>query len=198
MDALLPHLAAKPTDGSAVISEPLAFADVYRQHLPYVFRAARALGVPPAALDDVVQEVFVVVYRRLDAVEDAAGLRSWLAGILLNVARHHRRTFGRKSPHARPGSKPADPDGLASAAPDPYAAVVLGESARQLQRVLDSLDDDKREILVLVELEELPVSEAAEILGLKLNTGYSRLRAARHAFDEALARDRARSRGAMR
>ena len=78
--------------------------------------------------------------------------------------------------------------------PNPCEAVVLGERAQIVRRLLDAMDDDKREMLVLAEIDELPVPEIAEILGLKLNTAYSRLRLARRAFDDAVARARARGR----
>jgi RNA polymerase sigma-70 factor (ECF subfamily) len=62
------------------------------------------------------------------------------------------------------------------------------EASALLHRLLDELDDDKRAMLVCVELEQMTVPEAAESLGLNLNTAYGRLRAARAAFNEAVAR----------
>ncbi|MGH7435715.1 MAG: RNA polymerase sigma factor [Polyangiaceae bacterium] len=169
-----------------------SFAAAYRDNVAFCIRGARALGVPPAAIDDVVQEVFVVVHRRLGSFDGQAKVRTWILRILLNVVRHHRRTLSRKGKHEREGRGPVDPDELRAPGPSPCEAVVLGEGVQQVQRLFDSLDDDQREILVLAEIEEVPVPEIAEILGLKLNTAYSRLRLARRAFDEALTRDRAR------
>ena len=60
-----------------------------------------------------------------------------------------------------------------------------------LERLLDTLDDDKRAILVLVDVEQMSVPEAAEALGINLNTAYWRLRAARKRLDKALARVKA-------
>ncbi len=140
----------------------------------------------------------MVVHRRLPELDDPSRLRPWISRIVVNLVRHHRRSLARKSPHERAYSEPGDPDELPHAGPGPYDAMAIGESARQAQRLLDALDDDKREVLVLAEIEELSVPEIAEALGLKLNTAYSRLRAARQAFDAALARDRARGDGRMR
>jgi RNA polymerase sigma-70 factor (ECF subfamily) len=181
----------------ALEAPPVAFADVYREHFGFVWRSARALGIPGAALDDVVQEVFVVVHRRLPEFENRSSLRTWVSGIVLHVARRHRRTLGRKSPHELALDGPIDPETLRSNARDPYETTALAEDARLLQRLLDQLDDDKREVLVLAELEELPVPEIADVLGLKLNTAYSRLRLARAEFDQALARHRAQDRWRM-
>ena len=62
---------------------------------------------------------------------------------------------------------------------------------RVLHRLLDELDDDKRTVFVLAELEQTTAPEIADALGIPLNTVYSRLRAARIEFDKALARHRA-------
>jgi RNA polymerase sigma-70 factor (ECF subfamily) len=172
----------------------LVFADVYKEYFGFVWRSARGLGVRPSALDDVVQEIFVVVHRRLPEFAARSSVRTWLSGIVLNVVRHHRRSVLRKSPHELSTETPPDPDALRAHGSDPYEAVALAEGTRVLQRLLDELDDDKREVLVLAELEEMPVPEIAEALGLKLNTAYSRLRIAREELDRALARHRAQDR----
>ena len=108
--------------------------------------------------------------------------RTWLYGIALRVARDHSRTLARKG-----GFHPL-PRGLQSAAPMPDEAWQLAEARQLAQRLLSELDDDRREIVALVELEELTVPEAAAILGIKLNTAYSRLRLARHDLERAWAR----------
>jgi RNA polymerase sigma-70 factor (ECF subfamily) len=169
--------------------QQLPFEEVYREHFGFVWRTARALGVRPPFVEDVVQEIFVVVHRRLSSFEGRSTVRTWLSRIVLNVVRHHRRSVVRKSPHDLDPEGPGDPDDVASRGPDPYERTALTEQARLVQRILDGLDDPKREVLVLAELEELTVPEIADALGLKLNTAYSRLRLARKAFDVALARE---------
>lgn len=192
MDALLSPVFPEQLEGTH--TQVPAFATVYREHLAFVFRSARALGVRPAAVDDVVQEVFVVVHKRLGSFDGRAKIKTWISRILLNVVHHHRRTLARKSPRPRMDDEPRDPDELPASGPNPCEVLVLGERAQIVQRLLDSMDDDKREMLVLAEIEELPVPEIAEILGVKLNTAYSRLRLARRAFDDAVARARAQGR----
>ena len=173
----------------------VAFAEVYRVWFAFVWRSTRSLGIADAALDDVVQEIFVVVHRRLAAFEGRSSLRTWLSGIVLNVVRHHRRGLARRAPRLAAGDEPPDPDDQASPERDPFERAALSDSARLLQRLLDSLDDEKREVLVLAELEELAVPEIAEALAINVNTAYSRLRLAREQFDAALRRQRARERG---
>jgi RNA polymerase sigma-70 factor, ECF subfamily len=187
MQALAP---STDSDSCAPAPSPL-FTDVYREYFAFVWRNARGLGTRPAALEDVVQEIFVVVHRRLPEFEGRSSVRTWLSRIVLNVVRHHRRSLSRKSPHERSDEESRDPEGLPTRGRDPYELAALSEGTRLVQRILDSLDDEKREVLVLAEFEDLAVPEIAEALGLNLNTAYSRLRLARKAFDEALARHRA-------
>jgi len=72
------------------------------------------------------------------------------------------------------------------------------EARRVLHALLAGLDDDKRAVFVLAELEQMSAPEIAEATGLKLNTVYSRLRLARAEMDKALERHRARERGGAR
>ena len=74
----------------------------------------------------------------------------------------------------------------------PHELAARSEGRRVLEHLLDALDDDKREVFVLAELEQMSAPEIAEALEMNLNTVYSRLRVARQEFDEALARHRAR------
>src|SRR6185369_5135237 len=132
------------------------------------------LGVPQSAVDDVVQEVFVVVHRRLAAFEGRSSLKTWVYGIALRVAREHRRGVRRKSPHAMHPEGAADPDAVA-ASPDgaPDAAVARAEAVRVVNDLLEALDDEKREVFVLAELEQLAVPDIDEALAVNVNTVYS-------------------------
>lgn len=169
---------------------PLVFDDVYRAHFSFAWRSAKRLGVRDEALDDVVQEVFMVVHRRLDSFEGRSTLRTWLFGITARVVRDHRRTVKRRQTEGG-----VDPDTLASPA---AGGAESAEAVRVLHAILDELDDDRREVFVMAELEQAPVPEIAEALGINLNTAYSRLRAARQDFEQALARHRARDEWRLR
>lgn len=169
----------------------LTFDDVYREHFAFVWRSVKRLGVRDASLDDVVQEVFVIVHRRLAAFEGRSSLRTWLFGIALRVARDHRRSAGRK-PTETSGGAPIDPDTLGSPEPNPGESAEKAEAVRLLYALLDELDDERREVFVMAELEQMPMPEIARALDLGVNTAYSRLRAARASFEQALARHKAR------
>ena len=146
---------------------------VFDEHARYVWRALRHLGVPEADVEDLCQEVFVVVQRKLADFEGRSELRTWLYGICLRVASDHRRRahVRRERPHADPS------EGLA-AAPGQNPDVQV-EARLALQALLDELDEDKRAVLVLYELEGLTMKEVAEVVGCPLQTAYSRLHAAR-------------------
>lgn len=170
---------------------PPSFEKVYEAHFDFVWRSARRLGVSEAAVDDVVQDVFIVVHRRLGEFEGRSSLKTWVFGILLRVVSDHRRTLRRKG-----GLAPLpDEDVLHGGSEGPAEALEKQQAARLVHALLEELDDDKRTVFVLAELEELPAPEIAEMLAVPVNTVYSRLRAARDAFEKALARHRAREAG---
>ena len=165
---------------------PPRLEELYHAHFDFVWRSARRLGVADGAVDDVVQEVFLVAHRRIASFEGRSSPKSWLFGILVRVASDHRRRQRRKG-----GLAPL-PEALPDESRSPAKLTAERERVRLLHRLLDSLDEDKRAVFVLAELEQMTAPEIAEALGVKLNTVYSRLRAARKAFDAALARHRAR------
>ncbi|MFT3771766.1 MAG: sigma-70 family RNA polymerase sigma factor [Minicystis sp.] len=185
---------ARETGASPGLSEPPrgrpdapSFEEVYAEHFAFVFRTMRRMGVPPAQVDDAVQEVFVVVHRRLGEFEGRAALTTWLYRIVARVAMHARRSALRKGI-----ADPEDPDAIAGEEADgPHEHAARAEGMRTLRRVLDELDDDKRIVFVLAEYEELSVRDIAAALDENVNTVASRLRAARHAFDDAVRRHRA-------
>ncbi len=183
-----PHAEPLPVVEPAAAA-PLDFAGVYDAHFPFVWRSARRLGVAPASLDDVVQDVFLVVHRRLDSFEGRSTLKTWIFGIALRVVRDHRRTLRRKPTDGDDGLEiHADPRA------NPAEAVERAEGVRLLHAILDGLDDEKREVFVMAELEQLTAPEIAEVCGINVNTIYARLRSARKEFDEAVARHQARER----
>jgi RNA polymerase sigma-70 factor (ECF subfamily) len=179
MTAVSPELDLDDPGGAAP-SVP-AFAQVYDELFDFVWRSVRRLGVPPAGVDDAVQDVFVIVHRRLPEFEGRSSLKTWVFGIALRVARDHKRRDRRKGGH-----EPLDA-AMPDHAPGPAEAAARAEAVRELDRLLASLDDDKRAVFVLAEIEELTAPEIAEALSIPVNTVYSRLRAARRDFEAALA-----------
>ena len=174
------------------LATPL-FVELYDAHARFVWRAVLRLGISADAIEDVVQEIFLVVHRRLADFEHRSSARTWIYGIALRVARTHRRTLERRHLTVASGREELEPLALPDdPALGPDAVLEKTEAARLVMALLDELDDEQREIFVLAELEEMSLSEIAEIFGANTNTVASRLRAARRAFDAALSRARAR------
>jgi RNA polymerase sigma-70 factor, ECF subfamily len=174
--------------------EPLDFDALYDEHFAYVWRTARRLGVPEPAADDVVQDVFLVVHRRLAEYDGETPPRRWILGITVRVVADHRRTYWRKDSRTVPHE--VDRDGVethASTRPEPSEQAEQAEALRLVASLLDEIDHDKREVLVLSQFDEMSAPEIATFLGLNVNTVSARLRAARQAFDAAYARYRARN-----
>jgi RNA polymerase sigma-70 factor (ECF subfamily) len=162
-----------------------AFRAFYAEHFAFVWRCLGALGVPQANLDDAAQEVFVVVHRRLPEFRGESSIRTWLYGIVRNVAANARRSQRRKG-----GLDPLQGD-EPCAQPDPLQNLQTREAADFVQRFVSELDEKKRDLFVLAVVEQLSMPEVAPILGVPLNTAYTRLRALRIEFQSALARYRA-------
>lgn len=170
----------------------LSFEAVYAESFAFVWRTARRLGVEASALDDVCQEVFVAVHKGLGDYAGRGSIKTWVFGILQNSVRMHRRTMARKSPAVRSTGSVVDVEEVVSVDNSPYELVSSAQALRLAHGILDSLSDEKREVFVLVELEQWSVVDAADALGVNINTISARLRAARNEFAQAAQRIRIR------
>jgi len=155
-----------------------SFDEVYTTNVAFVWRTLRTFGVTDSQIEDAVQDVFVVVHRRLPEWEGRAALTTWLFAIARRVASAHRRRGGTD----RTETLLEEPAGGA----DTFAELSRAQAVATVMAILDQMDDDKRTVFALVELEQLSVPEVARMLDLKLNTAYSRLRLARQAFELAV------------
>jgi RNA polymerase sigma-70 factor (ECF subfamily) len=182
MNVRLIRPSSEPPASAPDAAGDLTFDEVYESYFDYVWRCARRLGVAPAQLDDAAQDVFVVVHRRLPEFEGRSSLRTWIFGIVLRVARDYRRTTRRKGALEALGEEQVDPG------TGPLDSAMTAEALRTVLAALSRLDDEKREAFVLAELEQMSGPEIAEVLGIPLNTVYSRLRAARLSFEGAIAK----------
>ena len=133
----------------------------------------------------------MVAFRRQDEFEGRSSLKTWLYGIVFNVVRAHRRELAKKHPEVIDDERRADPELLVDETDGPQEQASKREAARFIDRFLARLDDDLRAPFVLAEMEQLTAPEIAAVMGVPLNTVYSRLRLARIAFAKAIARHRA-------
>jgi RNA polymerase sigma-70 factor (ECF subfamily) len=168
------------------------FDEIYESMVQYVWNIVSRMGVHRSDAEDVVQEVFVIVHRRLDDFEGRAQLKTWVFKIAVHVVQHYFRTHARK-PGDRATAKGTEIHSLVERQENgPAAEAERRERLRTLDHLLDQLDEPKRAVFVLAEIEQLTLSEIAEIVELNANTVASRLRAARQGFEKALSRYRAR------
>jgi RNA polymerase sigma-70 factor (ECF subfamily) len=163
----------------APVGQRVAIEDIVRANAAYVGRALRYLGVRDPELDDACQEVFLVVQRRVGSYEEHGSLRTWLYAICIRVAKSERRKrhARREEPLALLAETPAEAN---------QERELEAKRARDLlTSLLDELDDDKRNVFVLHEIEEIAMQDVSRIVGCPLQTAYSRLHAAREQLAKA-------------
>ncbi|MEY2936978.1 MAG: hypothetical protein RL033_7727 [Pseudomonadota bacterium] len=163
-------------------AQRLEFADVYASHFDFVWRSVRHLGVPPSALDDAVQDVWLVVHRRLPDFQGRSSVTTWLFGIALNIVRSRRRQR-----EIIAGSAPLSEE-LESPAPDPERRVAGNDAWRLVQLFLEELSELSRAVFVSALLENLTPAETAEAIGVDVETVYNQVRALRRSFQRRLSR----------
>jgi RNA polymerase sigma-70 factor (ECF subfamily) len=182
------HRQSSPTRAAVRANVP-SFHLVYRQYFDFVWSSVRRFGAEPDAMDDLVQEVFVVIHAKLDTLEKPEALRSWIYSVVRRTVSTYRRAQRVRATSGIVADAASD---AVSSGPTPLEQTETSAELKVLANLLAQLDEPKREVFALVELDELTVPEVAAVLGIPLNTAYSRLRAARQAFDAALARHLAR------
>jgi RNA polymerase sigma-70 factor (ECF subfamily) len=163
----------------------LDLATVYEAYFRYVWRCLRSLGVRDSQLEDALQDVFIVVQRRLPEFDGRAAVRTWLYAIALRIARKYRER-ARREPASLEAAREDDPE--LGSSHETSASELESDRLVLARRALSSLDDDKREIFVLARVEQMSAPEIASVLRIPLNTVYSRLRAARLAFEAEISR----------
>lgn len=172
-EAALKPSPEQPPSGGAT------FREIFDENAPFVWRALRHFGVPEREVEDLCQEVFLVVHRKLRDFDGRSSLRTWIYGICFRAASEHRR----RAHVRREEVTEAVPD---EGIPPPQPEELERKRARELlQKTLEGLDEDKRAVFVLYEIEGLPMAEVAEALGCPLQTAYARLHAARKRCEDA-------------
>ncbi|HWB77448.1 MAG TPA: sigma-70 family RNA polymerase sigma factor [Nannocystaceae bacterium] len=165
------------TSGAFAMQAPegdSGFVALYRTHASFTWACLRRLGVPPAAIDDAMQELWVTAHRRMGSLHGPASAKAWLYGIARRVASHHRRSERR---HRR------KLDALGAA---PAREEASREDELVIESILAQLDARVREAFVLSELEGWSAPEIARATGANTNTIYWRVRVARQELQSQL------------
>ena len=175
--------AAAVGDAAVAVSggdESARFRALFQSEVGWVMRALRRLGVAERDVEDAAQETWVAVHRHFGTYDPTRPARPWLTTFAFHVASNHRR-LARHRHEVQAPERDSDPAMGSLAAPDGSHA------ARDvLLRALDALTLAKRDVFVLHDVESLEPKEIASLLGVPVNTVYSRLRAAREELSAAV------------
>lgn len=156
-------------------AEPRDFCSIYDAYYGEVARWIRALGGPAADQDDLIQEVFVVVYRRLHQF-DGRNLAGWLYRITAHQVRDHRRLVWIKHIFRRSVALSSE---VPSARPTPVMMLETRERQRTLDRLLETLSAPLRAAFVLFEIEGYTAEEISQMQSVPTNTVRARVHRAR-------------------
>ncbi len=169
--------AAEPTAPAA-----LSFDEIYSKWYDEVSRWIRAMGGPEAEREDLVQDVFVIVHRRLVDF-DGRNLPGWLYQIARRRVRDFRRLLWVKNLLMR---RSPLPEGLSLVKPSPAEDLETKEKRELLIRLLEKLNESERAALVLFEVEGYTGQQIASVQGVPLNTVWARIHKARKKLQQRL------------
>jgi RNA polymerase sigma factor (sigma-70 family) len=162
-----------------VLPLTLHFETVYRENFTFVYRMARHLGAPNGLLEDVSQDVFAAVSRKLESYDGRVSVRSWLYGFVRRVVADHRRRRIRKESKVHSLTEANALEQIEDVTQAPMAAAENSQAFRRLGEILQTLSPEKREAFLLFEVEGLTAPEIAEMTQSNLEAVYGRLRNAR-------------------
>jgi len=148
--------------------------EIYREHSPEVFRLARRFVHSDAEGEEVVQEVFLSIFQSLRRFRGQSRLKTWIYRITVNRALKRRRWWSRRREQ---GAEILEWKASLQPSPDSLA----GERMRleRVRALLNQLDERKRTVLILHELEGMDTKEIAKILDCPRSTVLTRLSRAR-------------------
>jgi RNA polymerase sigma-70 factor, ECF subfamily len=156
------------------------FRRLFDEQVDFVWRVLRRYGVPDRDVDDLCQEVFMIVHRKLPEFEGRSTLRTWIYGIAARTALASRRKA-----HVRRERLEPELEERAVEATQHDQAARKGDLS-VVEAALQELDEEKREAFVLYELEGLSVVEVAAATGVPENTALYRLHKAREELERKL------------
>lgn len=164
--------------------------EIYEQHVDFVWRTLRRLGISEADARDATQDVFLLVHQNLPEFRGQSSLKTWLFAIARSVARRRRLQL-RRGPDLYVEGGVEDELDLSA---DIQRDAEHNEQLALLAAILAPLPAEQRSVFILFEIEEWTGQEISDVIGAPLGTVYSRLDLARKAFRAGLARQTARER----
>ena len=171
-------LLVAPPPAHMIRKDPVL--EAYQQEISYVFHALRWLGARPAEIEDLAQEVFIALRRSWSRYDSSRPLRPYLFGVAFRVVSMQRRKGKREAAFATLEIR----DG----GPGPDEALQLKQTRGMVLRALEKIPLRRRAVLVMHDLEDVPMAHIAATLSIPLFTAYSRLRKARIELEAAIRR----------
>jgi RNA polymerase sigma-70 factor (ECF subfamily) len=162
--------------------------EVHARHGEFIWKTLYHLGMRSPHIEDVYQEVFLVVHRRLDSYAGSCAITTWLFEVCFRVAAGYRRRAHFRREQLVPT---ASVSCLAASTLSPERELERRQAALRLQDLLSRMKLEQRVVFTMFELEGMSCDQIAENIGVRLGTVYSRLHRARKSFLRALARQRA-------
>jgi RNA polymerase sigma-70 factor (ECF subfamily) len=154
--------------------------DAFDRDLDYIFATLQRLGVAPSEVEDLAQEVFVVLHRNWPTLDTERPLRPYLFGVAFRIVCAHRRRSAREIPHA-------DVE-VHDSALGPEGSVQSKESIALLQAALQGLPVSRRAVVIMHDLDGVPIVEVARRLSMSRFGAYARLRKGRRELAAAVRR----------
>ena len=176
---MVPHLRLLPNPTVPVTPDD-ACLQAFQEQLDYVWRTLRRFGTTPADVEDLVQEVFLALRKSWPEYDQERPLRPYLFGISFRIASAHQRKRSREV--ATPVLEIGD------TGPGPEDALQAKQARGVVLAALDRIPLPRRAVLVMHDLDGVPVGEVAGALSIPLFTAYSRLRKARKELEAAVRR----------
>lgn len=163
--------------------DPWAFEELYLEYRSSVYRVVARMITVEADREEIVQEVFLQIFRSIDTFKGTAKLSTWVHRIALNVVLQHIR---RKKSRVKLKLLETNPEPQPSAETDtrdgPEEALITGDRKTAVQRAMDALSPKKRAVLVLHDFEGMAAKEISKIVGAPTLTVRTRLFYARKEF----------------
>ena len=172
------HLLLLEPSEQIVHKEPLL--EAYQRELAYIFHALRWLGARPHEIEDLAQEVFIALGRTWSRYDASRPLRPYLFGVAFRIVSMQRR----KRKHEVAFASIEIRDGR----PNPDEALQTKQTRATVLRALEKIPLRRRAVLVMHDLDEVPMIQVAAALSIPLFTAYSRLRKARIELEATLRR----------
>jgi RNA polymerase sigma-70 factor (ECF subfamily) len=177
------------------VEQSLDVQAVMAKHGDFLWRSLQRLGVRDADLPDVMQEVLIVIHRKLGEFDQTRPLEPWLFALCAKTSSTYRRSAYNRREVATDPTETSFAAQSVSLEQAPDAALEAAQLRAELDAVLDRLVPERRALLVMFEIEQLSCEQIARVTGIPKGTVFSRLHAARKDFARALARHEAMRKG---